>query len=116
MSHSAPLACDITAIEDEDRPSHRQAAEDLFASVSKIRELPDGYGFRLPPQTSIIQQAGAFISHERLCCPFFHFALEVEPNRGSVWLDMTGREGVKQYLEDTVLPYWNLENDTEEPE
>jgi hypothetical protein len=35
---------------------------------------------------------------ERLCCPFVHYTLEIEPNRGPFWLRMTGREGVKEFL------------------
>ena len=111
MTDQTPIACDITAIDDSERENHRQAAEDVFAAVSDLRELPDGYGFRLPTETKLIQQAGAFISRERRCCPFFNFALEVKPDRGPVWLKMTGRRGVKQYIEETVLPCWNVSKD-----
>jgi hypothetical protein len=33
-----------------------------------------------------------------LCCPFFGFALEMEPEGGAVWLSLTGREGVKPFI------------------
>jgi hypothetical protein len=34
----------------------------------------------------------------------------VSPDDGPVWLEMTGRDGVKEYIEDAVLPYWDLES------
>jgi hypothetical protein len=35
---------------------------------------------------------------ERLCCPFVHYTLEIERNRGPFWYRMTGGEGVKEFL------------------
>lgn len=109
MSDRPPIACDLTALEDDERKHHRQTSETVFSAVGELRELPDGYAFRLPADTEVISQAGAFVSRERLCCPFFHFGLEVPPDHGPVWLKMTGRDGVKQYIEETVLPHWNEE-------
>jgi hypothetical protein len=34
---------------------------------------------------------------ERRCCPFFSFTLKREVE-GHVWLELTGREGVKEFL------------------
>jgi hypothetical protein len=70
MNNSAPIACDLTAIEDEEREQHQQAAEAVFTAVKGLRELPDGYAFRLPTETEIIERAGAFISRERSAAPF----------------------------------------------
>jgi len=42
--------------------------------------------------------AAEFITLERLCCPFLTLALEVERERGPLWLKLTGREGVKPFL------------------
>ena len=44
-----------------------------------------------------------FIENERLCCPFFNFGLEVEPNSGPLWLRLTGGEGVKEILQTTLF-------------
>lgn len=109
MSDSPPIACDPAAIDEEKHDEHRQVSNNLFERITDLQELPDGYAFRLPTDTGIIQAAGTFVSRERLCCPFFHFAMKVSPDDGPVWLEMTGRDGVKQYIEDAVLPYWDLE-------
>lgn len=41
---------------------------------------------------------------ERLCCPFFDFILEVGREGGPVWLALSGGPGVKDYLEETLIP------------
>jgi hypothetical protein len=95
----SPLACDLTALDPEQRERHQVHTRQLFASVQDIQELPDGYAFRLPIEADTILKAAKFINLERLCCPFFNFALEVEPEGGPLWLKLTGREGVKQFLQ-----------------
>lgn len=108
MTDNPPIACDPSAIQDDERDVHEHVATAVFESVTDLRELSDGYAFRLPTETDIVQHAGAFVSRERLCCPFFQFTLDVTPNQGPVWLKLSGRSGVKQYIEEAVLPYWDL--------
>ena len=61
----------------------------------------------------MIEHAGAFVARERLCCPFFHFTLDVPPDGGAVRLEVTGREGVKEYIEESLLPH--LEGSAPDP-
>ena len=70
----------------------------LFRAVESIRELPNGYSFRLPTESDVLLTAADFIALERLCCPFFGFGLEIEREGGAVWLSLTGREGVKPFI------------------
>lgn len=100
---NTPIACEITAIDETERQRHNQNALAVFSSVREIKELPDGYRFRLPTDTDIITKAGVFISRERLCCPFFNFTLEVTPGHGPVWLNLTGREAVKSYTRENIV-------------
>jgi hypothetical protein len=104
MSNSAdeksvsPFACDMTAIEASRRAQHMATINELFGAVTEIKELPDGYAFRLPGEPDVFTKTANFIMLERLCCPFFGFALEIEPEGGSTWLSLTGREGVKPFI------------------
>ena len=43
-----------------------------------------------------------FIANERLCCPFFGFTVEIEPEGGALWLHLTGRDGVKPFIQAEV--------------
>lgn len=100
-STEVPIACDLTAISSEKRGEHIERAKNLFASFREIKELSDGYAFRLPPDSDSIIQAALFTATERLCCPFFTFTLQI--NGKSVWLSLTGSKSVKQYLHDTMV-------------
>lgn len=79
------LACNLQAIPQELRSAHQANAERILASVQEVRELSTGYALRLPNEADILQTVLAFLSYERLCCPFFHFGLEIEPEQGPVW-------------------------------
>jgi hypothetical protein len=45
-----------------------------------------------------LAQLAEWISFERKCCPFFKFEIELEPESGPVWLSLTGRAGVKEFI------------------
>lgn len=102
MQKESPIACDMSAIDPVLRAGHVATGSQLFRAAEEIRELPDGYAFRLPADADTILKTAAFISLERLCCPFLGFALEVEPEGGPVWVRLTGREGVKAFIREEV--------------
>jgi hypothetical protein len=92
-----PIACDLTAIPADEREAHETLARQLFFETIRERhELVDGYAFQF--HADEYPRLVAFIANERLCCPFFHFTLEVTPAHGPIWLRMTGSEGVKEAL------------------
>ena len=98
----SPLACDMSAIEPDQREQHITTGSQLLRAVTEIRELPNGYAFRLPNESDTLLNASEFISLERLCCPFLGFVIEVESEGGSVWLRLTGRDGVKAFIREEV--------------
>jgi len=104
MYDDQPIACDLTAIEDNEREQHKVNSEELFTSIEEWLELFDGYAFRVPTETEMIEKAGAFMARERQCCPFFKFNLEVTPDGGAVWLKLRGNEELKQYIKQNVIP------------
>jgi len=90
--------CSMTAIPADQRSAHLGTLEKLFRAVECIDELRNGYTFRLPNQSDVLLEAAQFIALERLCCPFFSFQLNVEGERGAIWLSLTGQEGVKPFI------------------
>ncbi len=104
MTDPIPLACDLTAIDAQERDGHITTVESLLQRVAEVRDLPDGYALRLFDDPTVFIAAAEFITRERLCCPFFNFALEAEAGRGPVWLKLTGGEGVKDFLRDNFIP------------
>ena len=95
----SPFVCDMEALSPEERPKHLAVLRRLFSLVQGIDELPNGYAFLLADGPNVLSDTAEFISRERLCCPFFGFSLDVEPEGGSVWLHLTGRDGVKPFIQ-----------------
>jgi hypothetical protein len=94
----SPFACVMDAIEPDKRQQHIATARRLFHSIKEVRELPDGYAFRLSDEPEMLLEVAGFIALEKLCCPFFGFTVRVEPEGGNLWLELTGREGVKPFI------------------
>lgn len=95
-----PLACLLTG---EDLTARGEAVRPLIASYQKLQELEDGYAFQFPGDSEWIQRVVTFISEERVCCPFFTFELQFEPNMGPIWLRLRGSAEIKSLLHDQWL-------------
>jgi hypothetical protein len=98
-SEEQPIVCDLTAIPATVREQHVVSAPRIFQAAQEIRELPNGYAFRLPNEAGTWMALANFVENERRCCPFWAFGLTVEPHGGPLWLQLTGVEGAKQLLE-----------------
>lgn len=94
----SPFFCDMTAIAPTQRKQHVATAIEVFRAVQDIHELPNGYAFRLPNDATLLLKTAEFIMRERLCCPFFGFSVEVEPEGGPLWLRLTGGDGIKAFI------------------
>ncbi|MBE7470858.1 MAG: hypothetical protein DPW09_45065 [Anaerolineae bacterium] len=99
LTSESPLFCDLSALDTAQRERHQANTRQLFGSVQQIEELLDGYAFTWPAEAGTILHAAEFITLERLCCPFFDFALEIKGKGGPLRLKLTGREGVKQFIQ-----------------
>jgi hypothetical protein len=99
QEEEVPFACSLTALNASQREHHKELSKQLRESVKETREMRDGYGFRLPGDGQTVAMAAEWITLERLCCPFFTFQLEIGSEGKPIWLRMTGREGVKQFMQ-----------------
>jgi hypothetical protein len=98
VAGESPIACNLNALDKEQRRRHQSLTAQLRATVQETRELPDGYSLRLPSDEATIQRTAEWITLERRCCPFLAFGLEAGREGGPLWLSLTGREGVKPFL------------------
>ena len=99
------IACDMTVFTDEQRESHLADAVKLFAKVQEVVDMPDGFALSLPDENGILLLLARFIRDERLCCPFIHFGLEVEANRGAIWFKLSGKDGIKPFIAAEMMDY-----------
>jgi hypothetical protein len=98
MNREVVIACDPNAVPAESRAHWIETGQQVYAAVQAVQELPLGYRFRLPPDSTLLLKVAEYMSYERLCCAFLHFTLELEPQGGPIWLSLTGGEGVKEYI------------------
>ena len=93
-----PLACDMNVFTPAERELHIQTTRELFQSLQNIRAAENGYEFSFPTTTEKITSMAAFISGERLCCPFLEFTLKVSPDNEPMTLLLSGPEGTQEFL------------------
>jgi hypothetical protein len=90
--------CNVSALSPAERARHNENTARLKSVRLETRELQNGLRFRIAAEQMDLSTLGDWVALERRCCPFFHFAIEVEPDDGAVWLSLTGDEGVKDFI------------------
>ena len=101
-----PLVCEFSAIDATQHNAHIANARHLFAGEQVRQELANGYIYTYPAEDYAI--VTEFVANERLCCPFWHFTVEVTPNHGPIRLHMTGPEGAKLVLQTAINDFEKL--------
>ena len=95
----AVFMCRLDALNAAERSRYQELRKQLHAGIQQVKELANGYAFRLSADSQTILLAAEWITFERRCCPFFNFALDIESEKQSLWLNVTGREGVKTFMQ-----------------
>jgi hypothetical protein len=93
------MACNRSALTPDARKRHfEELTPALRARRTSSRELADGFEFEFPSDPASLQLVNEWVAGERLCCPFFEIAVRLEPDGGPLWLRLTGRKGVKDFI------------------
>jgi hypothetical protein len=100
-----PFFCDRTALTPEQRKRQKELGHILASSVLGIQELPDGFEFEFPSDSTNYQALAEFTPLERACCPFFDISIRLEREGGKLWWRLTGRDGVKQFIHAEFSPW-----------
>ena len=96
-SKSGELTCKLTTPELQKRKATVIAS--LKSQVIEKVELKNGYAFKFRGSDQMIDELTAFIKTERECCDFFIFNLSISGDKSEVWLELTGAEEVKTFIE-----------------
>lgn len=99
QSNEPPFACNMKAMNAEQLKRYHVVAKQLDIAKRERRELPNGYAFRLPSDSETMMALAEWMNYERLCCPFFDFVIELERNGGPLWLKLSGRDGIKPFIQ-----------------
>lgn len=98
MSDPGHLACNLELLPVGETARYHERRQALARSIREVRELPDGWALELDPAPEAFLGAAAWISLERLCCPFLEFDLGWAPARHRVQLRLTGPEAAKRVV------------------
>jgi hypothetical protein len=98
MSESPGFHCNVHAFTASERLRYNELTRKLSEACAEVRELPGGYAFRVHREKLSLAELAELISLEARCCPFFDVAVELERDKGPLWLKLQGSEGVKPFI------------------
>jgi hypothetical protein len=90
------MACKLSSPELQKRKA--TVLESLRKQILEKKELPNGYAFKFQATDKIIDELSEFIKTEKACCSFFTFKLLVNGDKDEAWLELTGADGVKEFI------------------
>jgi hypothetical protein len=100
---AVPVACNPQALSADSWTAHQAATEWLFETrCEATEELADSYAFRFAAEAFPL--VVAFVAHERRCCPFLTFCIEVPPAEAAITLRMAGSPAAKELIRAELLP------------
>src|SRR5688572_19838236 len=97
-----PIACELSPAELQARREGLIPA--LLALGQERIKLNNGFRWRFAASGEFLAAAVDTIDAERRCCRFLQFVLTVEPDAGSMWLEITGPPGTAEFLETLTNP------------
>jgi hypothetical protein len=99
LADQAPFACNLKAFQPQERAEWRGLLDRMKSAVVTLRELNNGYAFRIDPARMPLKELAAWVDLERKCCPFFDFQIDLHGEDGTLWISLQGREGVKEFID-----------------
>jgi len=103
----SPFACSPSALAPAERKEHFEVVAPRLRQLRRgVRELPDGYEFAFPSDAGTYQVLSKWMYQERRCCPFFDLSLRLDRESGPLWLRLTGRKGVKDFIRGELPEPW----------
>jgi hypothetical protein len=90
------LTCKLTTPELQQRKSTIIA--ELKNQVLEKIETEDGFKYKFECSNKMLDLLSSFIKTERLCCDFFVFSLTTSGDTKFTWLELSGPEGTKDFI------------------
>ena len=96
---ASPVACNIKAINANERPRYNKLMKRLRAAVQGRSTLDNGYAYTLDAKAIALPEVAEWMSMERRCCPFLTLQVSTAGTQADWRLNVTGPEGTKAILE-----------------
>jgi len=91
-----PIFCTLQP--DELRLRREQLLSELGRRVQKQEDRPEGYRLEFTSGDDALMLVASVVEAERQCCRFLRFAIQVEPEDGPIYLDLSGPPGTREFL------------------
>jgi hypothetical protein len=98
LAEATGFYCNLKAFTQGERARHEQLSKKLREARLEITELSNGFAFRLQAEAVSLEDLAEWIAGERKCCPFFDFGIDLHQDGGPLWLELKGKDGVKQFI------------------
>lgn len=95
---SESFACDLTALDADQRSRRARLAEILRAKAIRVVERPDGYVVHLGHDQELARLAEELIQLEQKCCPFLNLRLGQDETSDGTVLEITGDVATKVFI------------------
>lgn len=92
--------CKLTTAEFQERKA--TVIAELKGMMTKKKELKEGYAYKFAGSDEVVAKLNEFIKTEKECCDFLSFNLVVSKDKSSAWLEITGAEGVKDFIKTEI--------------
>jgi hypothetical protein len=97
--------CNLSVLTKAERARDKELAGVMRAALIEKTELSNGYAFRFDPK--VLSQLAEWTYIVVKCCQPVHYQVEVGPQPGgALWWRLTGEEGVKEFIEDELHPFF----------
>jgi hypothetical protein len=98
MKISKPITCKLTSPELQERKA--TVVAELKTLLLEKENGRHGVKLKFEATEQMLDKLTTFVKTERLCCDFLTFTITIEEN--FVWMDLTGPEGTREFLEAEV--------------
>lgn len=96
LNEQARLTCKLTTPELQQRK--KTVIAELKSQVLEKIETDQGFKYKFEGSDKMLDLLNSFIKTERLCCEFFVFNLTASSDAKFTWLELSGPEGTKDFI------------------
>ena len=98
MGGESGFACNLRAMNGEERSRYALLRAKLQAAVDEITEVENGFEFRLTPGAVSTAEIAEWVEYEEKCCPFLGLGIATGLEQGPIGVRITGETGVKEFI------------------
>ncbi|MEP6925897.1 MAG: hypothetical protein ABI954_15625 [Pyrinomonadaceae bacterium] len=91
-----PIACTLS--DSAFRVRRNDVVQKIVPAIIETKELENGFAYRFPADDEWLLELAQFVIFERKCCAFLSFKLSIESGQVSIWLELTGQPGAKDFI------------------